>query len=163
MSNFVNTNVVIPLPILVIAVAITLIASIAILIFSDKKITNESAEIRSAVKEELLSSAIATQKKTVHRSPSSYRIEQEDFRKSSSEFTRRGQLWSRHASWNLSGAPRSHKAMFKYPRQVYIRRTNHICICLYFYVNVIFPDVYIYVFQSYMHSYTHTSKIYKFL
>jgi hypothetical protein len=139
-----------------------LIAFIAILSFSNKKNRIESVETTSAVKEELLSSSIVTQKKTVHRSPSSYRIEQEHFRKSSSEFTRRGQLWSRHASWNLSGAPRSHKAMFKYPRQVFIRWTDYICFCSCFYVNVIFSDVYIYV-QSYMHSYIHRLKTYIFI
>lgn len=36
----------------------------------------------------------------------SYRMEEENSRKSSSEFTRRGQLWSKHASWNLPNAPR---------------------------------------------------------
>lgn len=37
---------------------------------------------------------------------SSYRMEEECLRKSSSEYTRRGQLWSKHASWNLPEAPR---------------------------------------------------------
>lgn len=37
---------------------------------------------------------------------SSYRMEEECSRKSSSEYTRRGQLWSKHASWNLPKAPR---------------------------------------------------------
>jgi Indoleamine 2,3-dioxygenase len=37
---------------------------------------------------------------------SSYRMEEECLRKSSSEYTRRGQLWSKHASWNLPKAPR---------------------------------------------------------
>lgn len=36
----------------------------------------------------------------------SYRIEEEGTKKSSSEYTRRGQLWSRHASWHLPLAPR---------------------------------------------------------
>eukprot|EP01039_Chlorochromonas_danica_P000237 gene237-255_t len=36
----------------------------------------------------------------------SYRIEEETMKRSSSEFTRRGQLWSRHASWHIPGAPR---------------------------------------------------------
>ena len=36
----------------------------------------------------------------------SYRIEEEGVKKQSNEFTRRGQLWSRHASWHLPGAPR---------------------------------------------------------
>lgn len=36
----------------------------------------------------------------------SYRIEEEQSKKSSSEYTRRGQLWSKHASWNLPKAPR---------------------------------------------------------
>jgi hypothetical protein len=128
MSNFIDTNVVIPLPILAIVVAIIMMAFIVILKVSEKKLIIESDHI---VEVELPSSTIVTQKKTVKKSPSSYRIEQEDFRKSSSEYTRRGQLWSRHASWNLSGAPRSHKAMFKYPRQVYIRKFDSIYACVY--------------------------------
>ena len=36
----------------------------------------------------------------------SYRIEEEGKKRSSSEITRRGQLWSRHASWHLPMAPR---------------------------------------------------------
>ena len=36
-----------------------------------------------------------------------YRMQEEVSRKSSSEYTRRGQLWSKHASWNLPKAPRS--------------------------------------------------------
>ena len=36
----------------------------------------------------------------------SYRIEEEGTKKQSSEYTRRGQLWSRHASWHLPLAPR---------------------------------------------------------
>jgi Indoleamine 2,3-dioxygenase len=37
---------------------------------------------------------------------SSYGMEEECLTKSSSEYTRRGQLWSKHASWNLPKAPR---------------------------------------------------------
>lgn len=37
----------------------------------------------------------------------SYRIEEENARALSSEYTRRGQLWSRHASWHLPKAPRT--------------------------------------------------------
>ena len=37
----------------------------------------------------------------------SYRMEQEGAKKMSSEYTRRGQLWSKHASWNLPMAPRT--------------------------------------------------------
>ena len=40
------------------------------------------------------------------RRHSKYRIEEEDTKKLSSEYTRRGQLWSRHASWHLPLAPR---------------------------------------------------------
>ena len=47
----------------------------------------------------------------------SYRMEEELPKKSSSEYTRRGQLWSKHASWNLPKAPRSHRTMFRYPVQ----------------------------------------------
>ena len=36
----------------------------------------------------------------------SYRIEQEQTKGQSSEYTRRGMLWSSHASWNLPLAPR---------------------------------------------------------
>ena len=36
----------------------------------------------------------------------SYRMEEEFSKKTSSEFTRRGQLWSKHASWKLPEAPR---------------------------------------------------------
>jgi indoleamine 2,3-dioxygenase len=36
----------------------------------------------------------------------SYRIEEENTKRTSSEFTRRGQLWSKHASWHLPDAPR---------------------------------------------------------
>jgi hypothetical protein len=36
----------------------------------------------------------------------SYRMEEENTKKSSSEFTRRGMLWSKHASWHLPTAPR---------------------------------------------------------
>ena len=36
----------------------------------------------------------------------SYRMEEECSKKTSSEFTRRGQLWSKHASWKLPEAPR---------------------------------------------------------
>jgi indoleamine 2,3-dioxygenase len=35
----------------------------------------------------------------------SYRIEEENKKRLSSEYTRRGQLWSRHASWHLPNAP----------------------------------------------------------
>lgn len=38
---------------------------------------------------------------------SAYRLDEELSRKSSSEITRRGMLWSRHASWHLPTAPRS--------------------------------------------------------
>lgn len=44
--------------------------------------------------------------KPLQRSSSSYRIEEELNKKTSSEFTRRGQLWSKHASWHLPSAPR---------------------------------------------------------
>ena len=37
---------------------------------------------------------------------SSYRIEQERSKNSSSEYTRRGMLWATHASWHLPSAPR---------------------------------------------------------
>ena len=37
----------------------------------------------------------------------SYRMQQEGAKKMSSEYTRRGQLWSKHASWNLPMAPRT--------------------------------------------------------
>ena len=51
----------------------------------------------------------------------SYRMEEENSRKSSSEYTRRGQLWSKHASWNLPNAPRELHAKFgrkpHYPAQ----------------------------------------------
>lgn len=40
------------------------------------------------------------------KTPLSYRIEEENNRTLSSEYTRRGQLWSRHASWHLPKAPR---------------------------------------------------------
>lgn len=46
---------------------------------------------------------------TSHTS-SSYRIEEENVRTLSSEYTRRGQLWSRHASWHLPKAPRMETA-----------------------------------------------------
>lgn len=36
----------------------------------------------------------------------SYRIDEEGPKKQSSEYTRRGMLWSRHASWHLPLAPR---------------------------------------------------------
>ena len=36
----------------------------------------------------------------------SYRMEEECSKKTSSEFTRRGQLWAKHASWRLPEAPR---------------------------------------------------------
>ena len=37
----------------------------------------------------------------------SYRIEQEQTKRQSSEYTRRGMLWSSHASWHLPSAPRN--------------------------------------------------------
>ena len=40
------------------------------------------------------------------RTRKAYRMEEEQTRHSSSEYTRRGQLWSRHASWHLPMAPR---------------------------------------------------------
>ena len=40
------------------------------------------------------------------RTRKAYRMEEEQTRHSSSEYTRRGQLWSRHASWHLPEAPR---------------------------------------------------------
>lgn len=46
----------------------------------------------------------------------SYRIEEEINKKSSVEYTRRGQLWSKRASWKLS----------KVPRERYISVDNHI-------------------------------------
>ena len=35
-----------------------------------------------------------------------YRIDEEGTKKTSSEYTRRGMLWSRHASWHLPSAPK---------------------------------------------------------
>lgn len=40
------------------------------------------------------------------RSTSSNRMKEEEKKKYSSEYTRRGLLWSRHASWHLPKAPR---------------------------------------------------------
>ena len=56
-------------------------------------------------------------KQSAIRRNHSYRMEEELPKKSSSEYTRRGQLWSKHASWNLPKAPRSHRTMFRYPVQ----------------------------------------------
>ena len=49
-----------------------------------------------------------TSESLIRRNSSSlpYRMQEEGSRKSSSEYTRRGQLWSKHASWNLPKAPR---------------------------------------------------------
>ena len=58
-----------------------------------------------------------TNKQNAMRRNHSYRMEEELPKKSSSEYTRRGQLWSKHASWNLPKAPRSHRTMFRYPVQ----------------------------------------------
>ena len=58
----------------------------------------------------------------------SYRMEEEHSKKSSSEYTRRGQLWSKHASWNLPKAPRSHRATFRYPVQGLEHVTVSICV-----------------------------------
>jgi len=46
----------------------------------------------------------------------SYRIEQEQTKGQSSEYTRRGMLWSSHASWNLPLAPRSNQSNILDPR-----------------------------------------------
>ena len=56
-------------------------------------------------------------KQSAMRRNRSYRMEEELPKKSSSEYTRRGQLWSKHASWNLPKAPRSHRTIFHYPVQ----------------------------------------------
>lgn len=60
---------------------------------------------------------VAKQATSAMRRNHSYRMEEEQSKKSSSEYTRRGQLWSKHASWNLPKAPRSHRALFRYPVQ----------------------------------------------
>eukprot|EP01038_Epipyxis_sp_PR26KG_P009706 gene9706-13064_t len=51
------------------------------------------------------SSIVFTPKSSLVRRPS-YRFEEENPKRLSSEYTRRGQLWSRHASWHLPQAPR---------------------------------------------------------
>lgn len=72
---------------------------------------------RSASRTENSIADVPQEKTTSLRRNHSYRMEEEHSKKSSSEYTRRGQLWSKHASWNLPKAPRSHRAMFRYPVQ----------------------------------------------
>jgi hypothetical protein len=81
--------------------------------------TDKSVKKRSASRLENLLPDVPQEKPTIAtlRRNHSYRMEEEHSKKSSSEYTRRGQLWSRHASWNLPKAPRSHRAMFRYPVQ----------------------------------------------
>lgn len=81
--------------------------------------TDKSVKKRSASRLENLLPNVPQEKPTIAtlRRNHSYRMEEEHSKKSSSEYTRRGQLWSRHASWNLPKAPRSHRAMFRYPVQ----------------------------------------------
>jgi hypothetical protein len=81
--------------------------------------TDKYIKKRSASRLENLLPDVPQEKPTASalRRNHSYRMEEEHSKKSSSEYTRRGQLWSKHASWNLPKAPRSHRAMFRYPVQ----------------------------------------------
>jgi hypothetical protein len=45
---------------------------------------------------------------------SMYRMDEEGTKKSSSEYTRRGMLWSRHASWHLPSAPKPELSTLDY-------------------------------------------------
>jgi hypothetical protein len=91
-------------------------------------LSNDAAEIRTDRSTVLKRSAtgqensvpevvITKQTTSAMRRNHSYRMEEEQSKKFSSEYTRRGQLWSKHASWNLPKAPRSHRALFRYPVQ----------------------------------------------
>lgn len=50
---------------------------------------------------------ILKSQRNLTQSKLSYRMDEEGAKKQSSEYTRRGMLWSRHASWHLPLAPRS--------------------------------------------------------
>ena len=67
--------------------------------------SSKLALIRTGSQQGLSSSLSQNSLALLHRQRSS-RIEEEGKKKKSSEITRRGQLWSRHASWYLPGAPR---------------------------------------------------------
>jgi hypothetical protein len=81
--------------------------------------TDKYIKKRSASRLENLLPDVPQEKPTTStlRRNHSYRMEEEHSKKYSSEYTRRGQLWSKHASWNLPKAPRSHRAIFRYPVQ----------------------------------------------
>ena len=64
---------------------------------STKQIQNQSPDENNVTN---------VQEKSIKKKANSYRIEQEQVKKQSSEFTRRGVLWSTHASWHLPLAPR---------------------------------------------------------
>lgn len=53
------------------------------------------------------SSSLSTSNSTNNLRRRTYRFEEEGKKRMSSEYTRRGQLWSTHASWQLPTAPRS--------------------------------------------------------
>ena len=55
-----------------------------------------------------------------------YRMQEEVSRKSSSEYTRRGQLWSKHASWNLPKAPRSDSSSIQRGRSWPLQGLEHV-------------------------------------
>jgi hypothetical protein len=75
--------------------------SVALYLFSVTTNTKHSMENRNVItkKSDITHEALVT------RAPS-YRFEEENTKRTSSELTRRGQRWSRHASWNLPMAPR---------------------------------------------------------
>jgi hypothetical protein len=69
----------------------------------EKSHEDRSLKLQSPQPEEL---KVAT---PTHRAALAYRFEEEFTKRRSSELTRRGHLWSRHASWHLPTAPRVDK------------------------------------------------------
>ena len=95
-----------------------------VVVAEEKSSSSDSSTAASAqIKTEIAKSIDSDPKETSLRRNSSlsYRMQEEVSRKSSSEYTRRGQLWSKHASWNLPKAPRSVSAFIgrgsRWPQQ----------------------------------------------
>lgn len=123
------------LPFLIIALTII----ISIFVMQNRRIAAHSAKLLETSEKQsdktkakqiaphITDTFAAKQTISAMRRNHSYRMEEEHSKKSSSEYTRRGQLWSKHASWNLPKAPRSHRAKFRYPVQGLEHVTVSIC------------------------------------
>lgn len=111
MSDWLNQTVVIPLP--VFSLLLTGLVTVLILKWKDgrKEKTSEITPVPSPPSPQDLPLSPGLPRSNAAKGSSNsiasqYRFEQEIKARTSSEYTRRGQLWSQHPSWHLNEVPR---------------------------------------------------------